>query len=297
MIYPADMLQAMVGKKITQVKFYADGQINLMDGSLYLSLNHTEKTNFDNLEEASIGETNACIVPEFGSNELVFDLGYYYDTPDCFESFTYEGGNLLITVGLDIPGDINDDTYFKGTNVSFNASLARTWFDNGYDWMGFKYLASEFLPMVTFTYEDVSTPDPSQMTAAPTFNGYTEDGIYAYFVEIIPTEESVIYYRIQYPDGTWTEWAEYEDILSFTGDGKYRVEACAVATGKLPSYEIAYEFVVAPMTGVNELVEGKTIAGVRYFNMAGQEMPEANGMTIVVTTYTDGTTSAVKVVK
>ena len=32
-------------------------------------------------------------------------------------------------------------------------------------------------------------------------------------------------------------------------------------------------------------------------NMAGQEMQEANGMTIVVTTYTDGTTSAVKVMK
>jgi hypothetical protein len=31
--------------------------------------------------------------------------------------------------------------------------------------------------------------------------------------------------------------------------------------------------------------------------MAGQEMQEANGITIVVTTYTDGTTSAVKVIK
>ncbi len=50
-------------------------------------------------------------------------------------------------------------------------------------------------------------------------------------------------------------------------------------------------------TSVNELVNGKTVAGVRYFNMAGQEMQEANGITIVVTTYTDGTTSAVKVIK
>ena len=50
-------------------------------------------------------------------------------------------------------------------------------------------------------------------------------------------------------------------------------------------------------TDVNELNADKTVAGVRYFNMAGQEMQEANGMTIVVTTYTDGTTSAVKVMK
>ena len=50
-------------------------------------------------------------------------------------------------------------------------------------------------------------------------------------------------------------------------------------------------------TGVNELVDGKAVKSVRYFNMAGQEMQEVNGVTIVVTTYTDGTTSAVKVMK
>ena len=48
---------------------------------------------------------------------------------------------------------------------------------------------------------------------------------------------------------------------------------------------------------VDELNAAKTVAGVRYFNLAGQEMQEANGMTIVVTTYTDGTTTAVKVMK
>jgi hypothetical protein len=50
-------------------------------------------------------------------------------------------------------------------------------------------------------------------------------------------------------------------------------------------------------TKVNELNAGKTVANVRYFNVAGQEMAQPEGMTIKVTTYTDGTTSAVKVVK
>ena len=54
---------------------------------------------------------------------------------------------------------------------------------------------------------------------------------------------------------------------------------------------------VAGFTDVNEMNADKAVAGVRYYNMAGQEMQEANGMTIVVTTYTDGTTSAVKVMK
>ena len=156
--------------------------------------------------------------------------------------------------------------------------------------------------MATGEDEPVTPPvDPTEKTGAPVFNGYTTDGIHAYFVEILPTDEgSVIYYRVLYPgEEEYTEWAVYEDILSFEGDGKHRVEAYAVAPNKLPSEQIAYEFVVEPepLTGISEMMNGKTVAGVRYFNMAGQEMTEANGLTIVVTTYTDGTTSAVKVVK
>ena len=51
--------------------------------------------------------------------------------------------------------------------------------------------------------------------------------------------------------------------------------------------------------GIEELINdhNKVVAGVRYFNIMGQEMTEANGLTIIVTTYTDGTSSAVKVMK
>ena len=52
-----------------------------------------------------------------------------------------------------------------------------------------------------------------------------------------------------------------------------------------------------PPVSIDELVNGKTVAGVRYFNALGQEVNEINGMTIVVTTYTDGTTSTAKVMK
>jgi hypothetical protein len=43
--------------------------------------------------------------------------------------------------------------------------------------------------------------------------------------------------------------------------------------------------------------DGKIVSNVRYYNIMGQEMQEANGLTIVVTTYTDGSHSAVKVIK
>ena len=52
-----------------------------------------------------------------------------------------------------------------------------------------------------------------------------------------------------------------------------------------------------PVVEVEELATNKTVANVRYYNMAGQEMQNAEGMTIKVTTYTDGTTNTVKVIK
>ena len=187
-----------------------------------------------------------------------------FDTELTFvfdQPFLYEGGNLMIQVVVTKAGEWNGTAFYgQSTNYCYS------YYQYQYSW----------------------SDSPSK---------WNEDGIHGYFVEIIPTEESVIYYRIIYPDGTETDWAEYEEILSFEGDGKYRVEAYAVADGKLPSEQIAYEFVVAPITGIDEMMSGKEVAGVRYFNLAGQEMTEANGLTIVVTTYTDGTTSAVKVVK
>ena len=50
---------------------------------------------------------------------------------------------------------------------------------------------------------------------------------------------------------------------------------------------------------VEELISDveKVVSSVRYYNIMGQEMREANGLTIVVTTYTDGSHSAVKVIK
>ena len=89
----------------------------------------------------------------------------------------------------------------------------------------------------------------------------------------------------------------YYVYASTTADVTYVVTATAQEEGKDISDPATKTIEIAQWDSVNELVNGKTVAGVRYYNMAGQEMQQANGMTIVVTTYTDGTTSAVKVIK
>ena len=114
-------------------------------------------------------------------------------------------------------------------------------------------------------------------------------------------EDAILYYQILDEDGNilaaYSGQTEDQSVtVTLNENGKYT----AVAWVVLPNDESrrnVREFEIDDMTNVNELVNGKTVANVRYFNVAGQEMQEANGMTIVVTTYTDGTTSTVKVMK
>ena len=76
------------------------------------------------------------------------------------------------------------------------------------------------------------------------------------------------------------------------------VVATAKEEGKLMSTTEEMTIVITKKdSGIDELLGNKTIANVRYFNMAGQEMSEAKGVTIIVTTYTDGTHSTAKVIK
>ena len=60
---------------------------------------------------------------------------------------------------------------------------------------------------------------------------------------------------------------------------------------------IVYLDVYPKPSAVEEVSTGKSVSSVRYFNVAGQEMTQPSGLTIQVTTYSDGTTSALKVIK
>ena len=164
---------------------------------------------------------------------------------------------------------------------------------------------SDWTPSTIFTYEG-SQVDPSEKTDAPSSAKenyvYNDGNLYynAYTITLIETEPSDIYYRIGIlvdGDYVYGDWMLYTGELNFNEEGTYMIEAYAIAPGKTESDHIWDGFTVSKMVSVEELFAGKTVANVRYFNMAGQEMQQANGMTIVVTTFTDGTTNAVKVVK
>ena len=58
----------------------------------------------------------------------------------------------------------------------------------------------------------------------------------------------------------------------------------------------AFCYITQP-TDATELPDSKTVSSVRYYNLMGQEIPAPAGLTIRVTTYSDGTTTATKVMR
>lgn len=97
------------------------------------------------------------------------------------------------------------------------------------------------------------------------------------------------------------------DNPALTDGDVYSFEAL-VKEETVPSHVIgaSTKFVVYPLdldatkvaTGVNDVNSAKEVKGVSYFNMMGVESAQPfDGVNIMVTTYTDGTSSATKVVR
>ena len=174
-----------------------------------------------------------------------------------------------------------------------NATAKANEVPDGYDDVAPGRVGPEYIdiPAKVYSAAPVIVPTPGKSEWDEDGN-QTVDGHY-----VVVTFEAVdgaeIYYSM---DGEHFEKWDGTPIY-FRDNGDYTVYAYAVEPGKMPSEVVPQSIHVTEATSVNGLVNGKTVAGVRYFNMAGQEMQEANGVTIVVTTYTDGTTSAVKVIK
>ncbi len=258
--------------------------------------------------------------------EFNIDMLDYYGEDVClnfdFEPFAFTPGkSLLITMVFDAQDDDNctmgsDYAPFYSSGIR---SKAMTYTDNWTSFVDYA-MGNDFpdatamlgcgtnvdLPVTRIGYNYDEGTEPGSKTDAPSSakeNYVFNDGnLYynAYTVDLIETEPSTIYYRVGIlVDGEYVygEWMEYTGQLNFDEEGTYMIEAYAIAPGKTESDHIWDGFTVSKMVDVEELFAGKTVASVRYFNLAGQEMQQANGLTIMVTTFTDGTTSAVKVVK
>ena len=131
--------------------------------------------------------------------------------------------------------------------------------------------------------------------------GFIEVGHFYFIIDGVnygaPGDEPVLVDEVMMGYGDQTPLVADSKNTYYVGNGySYNLGVHPVVNEDLEiEMFMAYVAKGGPVS-VDELA-AKTVANVRYFNMAGQEMQEANGMTIQVTTYTDGTTNAVKVIK
>ena len=93
-------------------------------------------------------------------------------------------------------------------------------------------------------------PPIEEQTAAPTVSSTFTGNVNV--VALNEIEPSTIYFRIGVRDDNYEfifgDWMEYTGEMAFSYPGFYRIEAYAIADGKMQSVTIAYEFVVTEPT-------------------------------------------------
>lgn len=326
MIYPADMLADMVGEDITQLKFYTSvngyealgyepqngdyDYIRFSGATIQLSLKVVEEDVFT--EAVAIEGTTpvAVSVPEVGDRYMTFDLE---------EPFHYEGGNLLVECKVIEAGSYGSCYFWVET---FDTNVGYYEYVNTSGTLTSNMVT--YLPAVTFTYgeeepafyvvgfndwenpieitEEGATVDVSAQNfddpedtaqefkiittndnGATVWYGGVDDNQVGYFEigeelleHIITLDDEGVNFRLAEP-GNYTIRLVFLDKAAASGMHLYVTKN--------------------EVTAVNG-ISAKAVAGVKYYNLAGVESNKPfNGINVVVTTYSDGTTSTSKMVK
>ena len=336
-IYPADSLTAMTGGKINKITFYTlaclgateygdftEYVLKFSGGEIVLSLLEVEQTNFTEAVAIEGAQVAATLVPEAGGTEMTFVLD---------EPFEYHGGNLLVQVEVTEPGEYAT-TYFWGTASEDESAPATTYIANSNYSGDVTENISNVLARVTFDYSFGNEETKYYITGG--FNGWeadnpvelTEEG-YTFKVEQNGDQYWDCFKLLTAGENDWTwiggisENPDYpyfdvtEELMAASqeldlyagdegknfrlpGEGSYTVTLVREEGAKDPLAGV--KIVVAKAneptpTAVND-INSKAVAGVKYYNLAGVESNKPfDGVNIMVTTYTDGTKSAVKVVK
>jgi hypothetical protein len=319
MLYTPDLLADMNGKQNVMIKsldFWFNCQtFEEITRNVKIYLQEVDATEFAiNQDGVKQFFTFDNPVKEMQIN---YDLLYYYGDDVCFnfdfEPFAFTPGkSLLVTMVFDAEDDDNctmgsDYAPFYTSGIRGKAmTYTNNWtsfvdYANGNDFPDATAMlgcgTNVELPVTKIGYNYDAIGDPCAKPEGSFENGVDFHGVTVTLINNETAEGTELHYNITLNGVMVVEDAIYDDAFALTVDGEYYIDFWATAPGMQNSSHGGLIFTIDEETGLSELLEGKTVAGVRYFNMAGQEMQEANGMTIIVTTYTDGTTSAAKVVK
>ncbi len=244
-----------------------DGDENSEWAYMNVTVPAKEKT-ASNEPTISVAEgDDAYVITAEGSGTVVMYDAEGNELPNPYTVTRTDEQQVIIVKVVNTDED-TDEVMYKPTEKTFTVIVPRA-------------LVLPETPVIT-----PETTDAAVMVTATTTDGST---VVLYQCD---DAEGTNAHAIDNPSAFTREDAErtvYVYAVATNADGSTQTEVMPIVIPAKPTPD--------PETAINEMTAGKAIANVRYFNMAGQEMQEANGMTIVVTTYTDGTSSAVKVMK
>ena len=155
MIYTADMLTELKGKKISAVTFHPVQPLEIYDGVLQLSFGNVEQNVFTGYVALTGLDPVATMTPTKGDQLLTFVLD---------EPFEYTGGNLAIET-------LNIETGYYGQNSFYGVDLEEGYYSSYFRYGNGYSDVENFLPMVTFTYVKEDTPEPQGLRGDVDGNG------------------------------------------------------------------------------------------------------------------------------
>ena len=149
---------------------------------------------------------------------------------------------------------------------------------------------NNWLKVNFFSWDDTSSPNgnwPGEtITQTMTVNGVK----FYYDTYTIKSKD----YYVNFVFNQGSNSGQTEDVTYVNKTSFFEI---ATQTNKYQVNDVTDIYLPYLTDGVDEINSNKQVANVRYYNLMGQEMKDADGLTIVVTTYTDGTISSAKVLK
>ena len=171
-IYPAQKLTGLNGRKISSVKFFAQGNIKATGGKLQISLKETDQTIFEDAGNDKI--TDMTVAGTCDIDNTSGEIEFIFNEP-----IAYNGGNLAVeVVALEMSTNV-DKTYWYGE--SQNASTGYYHY-NTYNTLAY------FLPKAEFSTIANSEPAEEEITLAELCKNGVKDNTYTITDELIAVE-------------------------------------------------------------------------------------------------------------
>ncbi len=149
---------------------------------------------------------------------------------------------------------------------------------------------NNWLKVNFFSWDETSSPNggwPGEtITQTMTVNGVK------FYYDTYTIKSKDYYVNFVFNQGSSS--GQTEDVTYVNKTSFFEI---ATQTNKYQVNDVTDIYLPYLTDGVDEINSNKQVANVRYYNLMGQEMKDADGLTIVVTTYADGTISSAKVLK